>query len=190
MSLGGWFRDYVYIPLGGNRVSKGRWFFNIFVVWMLTGLWHGASWNFVLWGLLYAVLLVLEKLGLSKVIERMPSVVGHVYVLFAVTMGFVLFQNTDLSTVMDLIKGMFGVGVSTGWNDITLYYIRSFGVLLCFGVIGSTPLPKIAINKVAEDKRVCSAFQVLEPVVICAFLILVTAQLIDGSFNPFLYFRF
>lgn len=190
MSLGGWFRDYVYIPLGGNRVSKGRWFFNIFVVWMLTGLWHGASWNFVFWGLLYAVLLVLEKLGFAKVLERLPSAVGHVYVLFAVTMGFVLFQNTDLSVVMDLIKGMFGVGVSTGWNDITLYYLRSFGLLLCFGVIGSTPLPKIAVNKVAEDKRIRSVFQVLEPVGICALLILVTAQLIDGSFNPFLYFRF
>lgn len=190
MSLGGWFRDYVYIPLGGNRVSKGRWFFNIFVVWMFTGLWHGASWNFVLWGLLYAVLLVLEKVGLLKLLERLPSVVRHVYVLFAVTMGFVLFQNTDLSSVMDLIRGMFGIGVSKGWNDITFYYMRSFGVLLCLGVIGSTPLPKFIINKVTEDKRIKSVFGVLEPVVICVLLILVTAQLIDGSFNPFLYFRF
>ena len=190
MSLGGWFRDYVYIPLGGNRVSKGRWFFNIFVVWMLTGLWHGASWNFVLWGLLYAVLLVLEKVCLLKLLERLPSVVRHVYVLFAVTMGFVLFQNTDLSSVMDLIRGMLGIGVSKGWNDITFYYMRSFGVLLCLGVIGSTPLPKFIINKVTEDKRIKSVFEVLEPVVICVLLILVTAQLIDGSFNPFLYFRF
>ena len=190
MSLGGWFRDYVYIPLGGNRVSKGRWFFNIFVVWMFTGLWHGASWNFVLWGLLYAVLLVLEKVGLLKLLERLPSVVRHVYVLFAVTMGFVLFQNTDLSSVMDLIRGMFGIGVSKGWNDITFYYMRSFGVLLCLGVIGSTPLPKFIVNKVTEDKRIKSVFGVLEPVVICVLLILVTAQLIDGSFNPFLYFRF
>lgn len=190
MSLGGWFRDYVYIPLGGNRVSKGRWFFNIFLVWMLTGLWHGASWNFVLWGLLYAVLLVLEKLGLGKLLDRLPAAVGHLYVLFAVMMGFVLFQNTELKSVLALTQGMFGAGVKLGWNEITLYYLRSFAFLLILGVIGCTPFPKKLARKMEENKSAGQIYKILEPVMLCVLLLLVTAQLIDGSFNPFLYFRF
>lgn len=190
MSLGGWFRDYVYIPLGGNRISKGRWFFHIFVVWMLTGLWHGASWNFVLWGLLYAVLLVLEKLGMGKLLKRLPSAVGHVYVLFAVMMGFVLFQNTDLSIVKQLVQGMLGSGVTQTSNQVTLYYIKSFGFLFLLGILGCTPLPKKIAARTAENLTLARFYALLEPVAVCLLLFLVTAQLIDGSFNPFLYFRF
>ena len=190
MTLGGWFRDYVYIPLGGNRVSKGRWYFNIFVVWMLTGFWHGASWNFVLWGLLYAVLLVIEKIGLYKVLERVPSWVGHIYVMFFVTIGFVLFQNTDFGVLKQMFKGMFGIGDIPLWNQVTVYYTNSFAVLLILGVIGCTPLPKWLVERVSLKKALHPYWMVIEPIVICVLLILVTAQLVDGSFNPFLYFRF
>ena len=190
MTLGGWFRDYVYIPLGGNRVSKGHWYFNIFVVWMLTGFWHGASWNFVLWGLLYAVLLVIEKIGLYKVLKRVPSWIGHVYVMFFVTVGFVLFQNTDFGMLKQMLQGMFGVGNIPLWNPVTFYYINSFAVLLILGGIGCTPLPKWLVEQVSQKKGIQPYWMGLEAIVICALLILVTAQLVDGSFNPFLYFRF
>lgn len=190
MTLGGWFRDYVYIPLGGNRVSKGRWYFNIFVVWVLTGFWHGASWNFVLWGLLYAVLLVIEKIGLYKVLERIPSWISRIYVMFFVTVGFVLFQNTDFGILKQMMQGMFNIGKVPLCNHVTLYYANSFAVLLILGVTGCTPLPKRLVERVSQKKGVRPYWMVLEPIVICILLILVTAQLVDGSFNPFLYFRF
>lgn len=190
ISLGGWFRDYVYIPLGGNRVSKGRWYSNIFVVWMLTGLWHGASWNFVLWGLLYGILLMTEKAGLLKLLERLPRAVGHVYVMLSVIFGFVLFQNTDFSMVMDLLRGMSGAGGHQIYNDVTVFYLRDYAVILFMGFVGCTAVPKKLVNNMQEWKQTKSIYAVLEPVAVCILLLLVTAQLVDGSFNPFLYFRF
>ena len=189
MSLGSWFRDYVYIPLGGNRVSKPRWFFNIFIVWMATGLWHGAAWNFVLWGLMFAVLLMLEKLWLLKGLKKL-KVLDHVYVLLLVMLSFVIFDASSITEAFSNIAAMFG---AKGFPAVTLeavYYLKSYIVVLIIAVIGATPLPKKLAASFEEGKRTAKVFNIAEPIVLIALLALCTAFLIDGSFNPFLYFRF
>jgi alginate O-acetyltransferase complex protein AlgI len=188
MSLGSWFRDYVYIPLGGNRVSKGRWVFNTLVVWMLTGLWHGAAWNFVLWGLLYAALLLLEKF--VSAVSRLPRVLSHVYVMLMVTLGFVLFNAESLSQVASDVGGMFGFAGVPLVNQETLYYLASYGVLFIAGFIGATPIVRNTAKKLSEHPKTSRIVAVLEPVFLLALLLICTAYLVDGSFSPFLYFRF
>ena len=183
MSLGSWFRDYVYIPLGGNRVSKLRWVFNILVVWMLTGLWHGAAWNFVLWGLLYAAFLLLEK---WLPLDKLPDVLRRCYVLLVVVLGFVLFNAADLSQAVSDIGGMFGFGGVPLVSAEAIYYLRSYGLVLVAGVIGSTPLTRDLGNKLVKT----TVGAVLEPVLLILLLLICSAYLVDGSFNPFLYFRF
>ena len=184
MSLGSWFRDYVYIPLGGNRVSRGRWLFNIGVVWMLTGLWHGAAWNFVLWGLVFAVLLLLEKSlpGLQK----LPGILRHGYVLLAICLSFVLFNAESFAQVGSDFASLFGLAGLPMVTAETLYYLRSYGLLFCLGILGATPLVRDAAKRVYSRKIV----QILEPVVLIGLLLICTAYLVDGSFSPFLYFRF
>ena len=184
MSLGSWFRDYVYIPLGGNRVSKGRWLFNTLVVWMLTGLWHGASWNFVLWGLLFAGMLLLEKWVLK--LDRWPNWLRHGYVLIVVCLSFVLFNAESFSQTLSDYAGMFGLAGLPLVNKISLYYLRSYGILLGAGILGSTPLVRDFLKKRENSKIVA----ILEPVTMAALLLLCTAYLVDGSFKPVLYFRF
>ena len=181
MSLGSWFRDYVYIPLGGNRVSKPRWVFNILVVWMLTGLWHGASWNFVLWGLLFAVVLLVEKW--LPALQKLPAVLRHSYVLLIVMLSFVLFNAADLSQALQDMSGLFG-GVPLTTQE-SVYYLRSYAVVFAVSIVGATPLPKMLARRILEK-----IMAVLEPVVLTALLLVCTAYLVDGSFNPFLYFRF
>ena len=185
MSLGSWFRDYVYIPLGGNRVSPGRWVFNTLVVWMLTGLWHGAAWNFVLWGLLYAVFLMLEKWGKS-ILEKTPGILRRIYVLFIVMLGFVLFNATDIHQAISDIRGLFGLNGVPLVTAETLYYLRSYGVLFILGFVGATPL----VKNLAIRLEKTTAGAVLEPILTIAALLVCTAYLVDGSFSPFLYFRF
>ena len=184
MSLGSWFRDYVYIPLGGNRVSRGRWIFNILTVWMLTGAWHGAAWNFVLWGLLYALFLLLEKWvpGLQK----LPGVLRHGYVLLIVMLGFVLFNADSISQAGSDIAALFGFGGLPAVTAETLYYLRSYGPLFVMGFVGSTPIVKQLAQKVSETK----AGPVLEMLLLAGLLLVCTGYLVDGSFSPFLYFRF
>ena len=184
MTLGSWFRDYVYIPLGGNRVSRGRWIFNIFVVWMLTGLWHGAAWNFVLWGLLYAVFLLVEKFvpGLQK----LPSLLRHGYVMLVVILGFVLFNAADLSQAMTDISGMFGLTGAPLVTTQTLYALRSYAVVLLVSILGCTPL----VRNTAQRLSGRTAGVVSEQVALILLLLICSAYLVDGSFNPFLYFRF
>ena len=178
MTLGGWFRDYVYIPLGGNRVSKGRWFGNVLAVWMLTGLWHGAGWNFVLWGLLFAFLLLAEKLlGISK---RTVPVLSRVWVLLAVLTSFVIFNGQSLPEAFEELRAMFGFSGLPLVTAESLYCLRSFAVLFLTGILGATPLPK----------RLGQKLPALEFPAMAALLLLCTAYLVDGSFNPFLYFRF
>lgn len=182
MTLGGWFRDYVYIPLGGNRVSQGRWFCNILTVWMLTGLWHGASWNFVLWGLLFAAFLLLEK-GVPA-LKRLPNGLRQIYVLLVVMLSFVLFNADTLSQAGQDFAGMLGLSGLPICNGVTLYYLRSFTVLFLAGILGATPLPK------RLGQRIGRQLPVLEAAAMLVLLLLCTAYLVDGSFNPFLYFRF
>ena len=182
MTLGTWFRDYVYIPMGGNRVSRGRWVFNIVTVWMLTGLWHGASWNFVAWGLVFAALLLLEKW--IPALQALPAILRHGYVLLAVMLSFVLFNAESFTQAGADIAGMFGMGVPLVTTE-TLYYLRSYAVVFLVGAIGTTPLFSRLADRIPEK-----AAAVLEPVFLIGLLLLCTAYLVDGSFNPFLYFRF
>ena len=188
-TLGGWFRDYVYIPLGGNRVGTARWIFNILVVWSLTGLWHGAAWNFVFWGLLFAVLLVFEKFFLKKILDRIPRVFSHLYVLLVVMLSFVLFNAESMAQAKDDIAAMFGMRGLPLVNDVTLYYLKSYAGMFLFGIIGATPF----VSHVGERLRRVGNGRVsaiAEPIGILVLLLVCTAFLADGSFNPFLYFRF
>lgn len=182
MSLGTWFRDYVYIPLGGSRVKAGRHISNILFVWMLTGFWHGAAWNFVLWGLFFAVLLMVEKLFLLKYLEK-AKVLNHAYVLFSVIISFVIFNGTSMGQIASDIGGMFGMGSVPLVTFETIYYLKSYVLIFALAIVNATPLPKIVVSKI-------KAVQYLEPLAVIVLFVMVTAYLVDGSFNPFLYFRF
>lgn len=189
ISLGTWFRDYVYIPMGGNRVGKGRWFFNILVVWMLTGFWHGAAWNFVLWGLLFALLLILEKLWLLKSLQKHP-VFAHIYVLFFVMLSFILFDAQTPTQTASHIGGLFGMGKLPFSSLETVYYLRSFSSLLVLALLEATPLPKKLFLKLSEHPIAGKVSHWTEVFALLLLLLVMTAFLVDGSFNPFLYFRF
>lgn len=189
MSLGSWFRDYLYIPLGGNRVGKMRWLFNIFVVWFATGIWHGAAWNFVLWGLMYAVLLVNEKLWLLKRLNK-SKVLSRIYTMFFVVIGFVIFDADTVGSAFGTLEHMFGFGGVSAVTGETLYYLKSFAVVLVIAIIGSTPLMKKLCQAVKNTKAGSFVLSVAEPICIVVLLTACTAYLVDGSFNPFLYFRF
>ena len=185
MTLGGWFRDYVYIPLGGNRVPRLLYIRNIFVVWALTGLWHGAAWNFVVWGLLFGVLLTAEKLFLDKWLQKCGRILPHVYVMAVVVLSFVLFNASSLQGALADIAAVLGLTGAPFAGTLSLYYLKSYAVLLAVSVVGCTPWPKKLALALPEGVRA-----VLEPVAMAVLLLLVTAYLVDGSFNPFLYFRF
>lgn len=189
MSLGSWFRDYLYIPLGGSRKGKARQLLNILIVWLATGLWHGAAWTFVLWGLWFAVLLLLEKLALLPVLEK-HRVLGHVYTLFFVTLGFVLFDADSAAQAVSRISAMLGAGGLPLSSTQAVYYLKSYGPLLVLGILCATPLPKMIVAKLRKSKGAATALDVLEPLCVFIPLLLGTAFLVDGSFNPFLYFRF
>ncbi len=184
MTLGGWFRDYVYIPMGGNRVSPSRWVFNILTVWMLTGLWHGAAWNFVLWGLFFGIFLMIEK-GIPG-LQKLPALLRHVYVLLAVILSFVLFNADSLSMAAEDFAGLFALSGLPGVSVPAVYYLKSYAVLFGLGILGSTPVVKQGAIRIGNTK-IGSA---LEPVALAILLLVCTAYLVDGSFSPFLYFRF
>ena len=187
MTLSRWFRDYVYIPLGGNRKGMGKQLRNILIVWLLTGFWHGAAWNFLCWGLYFAALLILEKLVLLRFLEK-HRILGHVYLLLAVIFGFVLFDASALSGAWDCIRGMLGLGGLPIASAEGLYLLKSNALLLILAALGATPLPK-RIAK-ALEARCPKAAALLHPAALCALLLICTAYLVDGSYNPFLYFRF
>ena len=185
MSLGSWFRDYIYIPLGGNRVGKYRWVLNVLAVWMLTGLWHGAAWNFVLWGLMFAILLLVEKwTGFSK---KAPAWLGHVWTLLWVCLSFVLFNAESLTQAVGDVKGMFGLAGVPLVSPETLYYLRSYGLLFVLAIVGATPIVRDSADRLYKK---FSWMAVVEWVVMIGLLLICTGYLVDGSFSPFLYFRF
>ena len=189
MSLGSWFRDYVYIPMGGNRVAPARRYLNILVVWMLTGLWHGADWNFVLWGLFFAVFLILEKGFLLKPLQKLP-VLSHLYTLLLVAVSFVIFDSAGLSEAAAHLSRMFGAGGVPLATGEALYYLGSYAVTFIIAIIGATPYPTRWMNRLSEGPKTGRVLAVAAPVALMALLAVVTAYLVDGSFNPFLYFRF
>ena len=188
MSLGSWFRDYVYIPMGGNRVAPARRYFNILVVWVLTGLWHGADWNFVLWGLFFAVFLIMEKGFLLKPLQKLP-VLSHLYTLLLVAVSFVIFDSAGLSEAATHLGRMFGAGGIPLVTGEALYYLGSYAVTFIIAIIGATPFPTRMAKQLSEGKG-GRALSILAPAALVLVLAVVTAYLVDGSFNPFLYFRF
>ena len=189
MTLGSFFRDYVYIPLGGNRVAKWKWIRNIIIVWKLPGLWHGAAWNFVLWGVYFAVFLLFEKLWFHKILEK-SRILRHVYVLLVIAVSFVLFDADSVGAGFAQIGALFGAGTHSLVDPIGLYTLRSYAVLLIIAILGATPLPKMLVTRLYESRVGARVTAIMQPVVTLALAVLCTAYLVDGSFNPFLYFRF
>lgn len=190
MSLSSWFKEYVYIPLGGNRKGLSRQLINISIVWILTGLWHGASWNFVMWGVYYGVILIIEKLGLLKVLEKCPAAVGHIYSLILIVIGWVIFAIDDMGKVAAYLGMMLGSS-HVFIDDAFLYFFESRIWLLIACVIGSTPLPKIVCSIIAEKlKNKEVLLGAIETVLFMGIFALSMAFLVSGSYNPFLYFRF
>ena len=189
MSLGTWFRDYVYIPLGGSRCQTARLMFNIFVVWMLTGFWHGAEWNFIVWGLYFGVLLMVEKLFLLKWLEKY-KIFGHAYILVLSFISFVIFDAVNLGAALQHIGAMFGFAGVPLVTGITTYYLKSYAIVFILALIGATPIPKYLVEKIMQNKVGKAVVSTVEPVIMAILLLVVTAYLVDGSFNPFLYFRF
>ena len=190
ISLSTWFKDYVYIPLGGNRVSRYKQIRNILIVWLLTGIWHGANWTFLIWGLLFGIILIIEKIFLNKFMEKLPSFIRRIYVLFIVMILFIIFSSDNMSVALSNIKGLFGMNGEAFINDYTLHYLNSYLPVLIIALFGATPFIKILIDKLRKNKYVNNIINILEPILIVVILIVVTSYLIDNSYNPFLYFRF
>ena len=188
MTLGGWFRDYVYVPMGGNRVPILRYILNILVVWFLTGLWHGAAYNFILWGLYYAFLLLVEKYLLKKLLQK-GKALSHLYLIFVTMIGFILFDASSLAEAIQTCGRLFGIG-SVFTNVTSTYYAKSYAPIMIIASVLSTPLLRDAYLAVAADKKVAIARNILEPLISMLILALSTAYLVDGSYNPFMYFRF
>lgn len=191
ITLSSWFREYVYIPLGGNRDGKFKQIRNIAIVWLLTGFWHGASWNFILWGAYYGILLILEKIVLLKILDKSPGFIRHIYTLFFVVCGWVFFSIDQLGDILIYFKAMFGLNGVTVFNTETCYLLYSNGILFLLLIIGSTTLPKklgCFIMKKFTD------YPLLKVISACGFFSLVIllslAYLVDATYNPFLYFRF
>ncbi len=191
ISLSTFFRDYVYIPLGGNRCSKFRWVFNMLVVWLLTGFWHGASWNFVLWGIFYFVLLVIEGLILKKM--KLPPVIGNIYALLIVLLGWVLFRFDDFELLQGVIFGMFGQGVAISSIEVKTCLLNNC-FFLPVAIVACTPLAKVVRAKILESTeksgKTAMWFRIPDAILPAALIALSTAALVGNSYNPFLYFRF
>lgn len=190
ISLGTWFKDYVYIPLGGNRAGKLKLFRNIFVVWFLTGFWHGANWTFIVWGLMFGIILVFEKFFFGKILERLPQIIQRIYVLFIVMISFIIFNAENMGQAFNTIAGLFGANGEAFINKYTWYYLKNYFVILVIGIIGSTPLLKMLIEKLKGNKTTKKIINVLTPIVLVCLLLVSTAYIVDNSYNPFLYFRF
>ncbi len=189
ISLSSWFRDYLYIPLGGNRVKKGRFIFNLFCVWFATGLWHGASWNFILWGLYFFLFLLLEKWILLPFLNK-HSFIGHFYTVIIILFSFVIFQRTNITELCSSLQGMIGLHDIPFANEEILFYFKEYLFLLIFAVFLATPLLKIGYKKLKEIKQIEVLLTIIEPVIYIGIFLLCTSFIIDTSFQPFLYFRF
>ena len=189
MSLGSWFRDYVYIPLGGSRRGTLRTFGNLLIVWLLTGFWHGAAWNFLVWGLFYFALLALERAGLGQRLAKWPPVLSTLYTFILVLLGFVIFNADSMTAAWQNLAGMFGAASLPAADSMALYYARSYAPTLLLAILGATPLPKYLFEKL-KGERGDFLYDLVSLMGMVAILVLSTGSLIDGSFNPFLYFRF
>ena len=189
ISLSSWFKDYVYIPLGGSREGTFKLIRNILIVWLLTGLWHGSEWTFVIWGTFIGILLVIEKLLLNKYIEKLPSIVRRIYTLFIIMISFIIFSGSNINESFSNIIGLFNFS-NPFINKFTIHYLKDYGLVLIIAIFLSTPILKNTIIKLKENKKINNIINILEIIVLLILLVIVTSYLIDSSYNPFLYFRF
>lgn len=188
ISLGSWFKEYVYIPLGGSRVGKWKLIRNLFSVWFLTGLWHGASWNFVLWGLYFGTLILIEKLFLQKSMTRWPKAVRHIYLLLFVVIGWVFFEFTSLTDGLSFLRIMFGVGGNALIDNQAIGKLKSYAVLYIVCILAASPWPK---NLAILFKRIHgNIYKLAVNVYYCVFMFFSTAYMVGSTYNPFIYFRF
>ena len=178
ITLGSWFKEYVYIPLGGNRVGRLRLYINLFIVWFLTGFWHGASYNFILWGLYFFILISIEKAVLLKFLEK-HKIISHIYSIFFILLGWAIFAVVDLGQLKILLKEMFSVSKNNQW----IYYLRNYGITFIIATVFSTPIVKNIYNKVIKS-------DILNTFILMIIFLLCIAYLVDATYNPFLYFRF
>ena len=195
ITLGSWFRDYVYIPLGGNRAGKARWLLNIMIVWLLTGLWHGAGWNYIIWGAGFGILLILEKsihitVPDTPVAQTIWKIVKHMYMLIVIAVSFLIFKTEDMHILQQNLISLIHSSSVTVNTELHRYVIRNRAVLLIVSVIGTTPLPKMLWNCYVQRAKKRILADITSIIGVVLLLLLCTAYLIDGSFNPFLYFRF
>lgn len=188
ITLGTWFRDYVYIPLGGNRKGLAIQIRNILIVWFLTGAWHGASWNFILWGLFFGIILIIEKVVLLKLLEKTPKILNHIYAIFLVLISWVIFAFEDLTKVKDYLLTMFHLNGTQLVNSESLYYLKNYFIIILIGIILSTPIITKLLNKL--EKKKSNIRSIIITAIYIGILILSTASLVSDSYNPFLYFRF
>ena len=189
ISLSSWFKDYVYIPLGGSKKGTFKLIRNILIVWLLTGLWHGSEWTFVIWGMFIGILLVIEKLLLNKYIEKLPSIVRRIYTLFIIMISFIIFSGSNINESFNNIVGLFNFS-NPFINRFTIHYLKDYGLVLIIAIFLSTPILKNTIIKLKENKKINNIINILEIIVLLILLVIVTSYLIDSSYNPFLYFRF
>ncbi len=189
ITLSSWFRDYIYIPLGGNRKGLPKQIRNILIVWALTGAWHGASWNFVLWGLYFGVILIIEKIFMLKVLDKLPKIFGHIYCILLVLISWVIFAFEDLGKIGAYLSTMFGLNGVSIINPEAIYYLKNYIVIIIIGIICSIPILKYK-KKLEKENKKALVVSVLSSVCYVIILILCTASLVNNSFNPFLYFRF
>lgn len=188
ISLGSWFKEYVYISLGGNRVGKWKLIRNLFIVWFLTGFWHGASWNFVLWGLYFGILIIIEKLFLQKSMMRWPKAIRHIYSLLFIVIGWVFFEFTNVMDMLNFIGIMFGVGGNALVDNQVIVKLKAYAILYLVCIIAATPLPK---KLALSFKRIhCNICKFAENVYYCVLIFFSTAYMVGSTYNPFIYFRF
>ena len=186
ISLSSWFRDYIYIPLGGNRVSKIKWLRNILIVWLLTGLWHGAAWNFIFWGLYFGILLIIEKVFLNKYLQKLPKILSRIYVLAIVMISFIIFSGENMGQIMQNIGGLVGCGGQPLISLESIYYFKSYFVVLVVAMIGATPI----LKNIANSEKLHKVTSILEPIYLLLIFVICTSYIIYRSFNPFIYFTF
>ncbi|SCJ39633.1 D-alanyl-lipoteichoic acid biosynthesis protein DltB [uncultured Clostridium sp.] len=187
ISLGSWFRDYIYIPLGGNRVSNIKIYRNLFIVWLVTGIWHGASWNFVVWGLYFGLFIMLERAFLGKILNKFPKLLQHLYLLIIVVVGWVIFSQPTLTEAVDYIKIMFGAGNYPLVNGYPIFYFKEYAIILLSSIVLSTPIIKWIEVKNGLVKNI---YLILKPIVLLATFGVSILYLVNSTFNPFIYFNF
>lgn len=185
ISLSTWFREYLYIPLGGNRCRKTRWILNLFIVWAVTGIWHGANWNYLLWGIFFFIVLVIEKIYVGKVIKKMPVFLQHLYTVILLLISWTIFAIEDMGHLWEYLRVMFGMSKVPGWDTFSTYNVQNYGMILLCCALASTPVLKIGYRKLSQKLQMT-----LTVVLLVAALFICTAYLVAGTYNPFLYFRF